>query len=155
MGDKSLIQQLRDYGEDPGPISDANRAYWKRTLQQLKRRPVKGSSEISPAYNRPRNREVIFSSDDDDDVDRGSRNRLLQYRSRNRVKKSEEFEVPMKRKVGITRNARGAAVLPVATPRVLHIVCACLGIAVIAGYFVVANLQEARTATELRRLDSK
>jgi hypothetical protein len=154
-GTKRLIQELRKYGQDPGPISNDNRGYWMRTLQQLKQRPDKGCGQRSPS----RRRKDFFSSDDnldDDDVDNGRKrkrlkNRPTQHRYRD-ISRLENSEKVAKKK--IIRNTTGAAAPAVVAPRMLCYICSCLGIAVIAGYVLLASMQEARIATELRRLDN-
>lgn len=146
MGDKSLIQELRDHGEDPGPLSDSNRGYWKRKLQDLKRSPGDGRGVW------PRRKGTVgvvgFSSDEEDGGERRytpTRERMLQRA----VRRKKGGKLP--------GDMMGPTAPALARPghASLHVVGACLGIAIVSGYVALLKVQEARVETELRRLDSK
>ena len=158
----SLIQELRAYGQHPGPISDDNRHFWKKKLAELKR---VHEEESRLGYQL----EVGFSSDED-----GHNCNKRKVATTDRI--SKYGKVAKKVQGHLDRLSSSNINSPVAKPKTqnsesrrvcqrpaeqtmfryrLHIVAVCLSAGVVLGYVAASKVQDTREETALRRLDSK
>ncbi|XP_062520294.1 LEM domain-containing protein 2-like isoform X1 [Corticium candelabrum] len=157
----SLIQELRAYGQHPGPISDDNRHFWKKKLAELKR---VHEEESRLGYQL----EVGFSSDED-----GHNCNKRKVATTDRI--SKYGKVAKKVQGHLDRLSSSNINSPVAKPKTqnsesrrvcqrpaeqtmfryrLHIVAVCLSAGVVLGYVAASKVQDTREETALRRLDN-